>query len=304
MAAPTKVLSKTKMCRFFATGECTRGEACNFAHCQSDLQTRPNLAKTNLCMAFERNGYCREGSACKYAHGVEELRHPEPSNLKAAKSVGPVEADSSSATSGLSKFNLYLPRSEVGDSQMTLHMPTPVMGSSPVMTMDTIAYQSTACSTSSDDAFQDGENSSTPSLSVDFFPGTDASTSLEDEPSGQDSMCQNCDKVTLVPLVADLRKTKMCRFFVQGICNKGEDCSFAHKESSLRAQPNFHRTRLCMAFEQNGSCPNRETCRYAHGFEELRSKSDDDHRQNKVEGSFSPEDPIYLTFAMGRVWFR
>lgn len=54
-------------------GACTKGESCSFAHTRSDLRFQPNLQKTHLCLAFQRNGTCRDGSACKYAHGVEDL---------------------------------------------------------------------------------------------------------------------------------------------------------------------------------------------------------------------------------------
>jgi len=68
------VLRKTKMCKFFTKGTCEKGDACKFAHNPSHLQSQPDLYKTNLCIAFERNGACRDGSSCKYAHGMQELR--------------------------------------------------------------------------------------------------------------------------------------------------------------------------------------------------------------------------------------
>lgn len=67
------VFRKTKMCIFHLQGTCTKGRACQFAHNTSELQRQPNLRKTRLCMAFERNGVCRDGQACKYAHGEQDL---------------------------------------------------------------------------------------------------------------------------------------------------------------------------------------------------------------------------------------
>jgi hypothetical protein len=70
---PGDVFRKTKRCKYFDRGCCKKGEACLFAHTQ-EVQPRPNLYRTRLCLAFERFGNCTAGDACKYAHGHEQLR--------------------------------------------------------------------------------------------------------------------------------------------------------------------------------------------------------------------------------------
>lgn len=68
------VLDKTKMCKFFAKGQCTRGRFCTFAHRTEQLHAQPDLFRTQLCYAFSRNGSCRAGDACKFAHSSNDVR--------------------------------------------------------------------------------------------------------------------------------------------------------------------------------------------------------------------------------------
>lgn len=66
-----------------------------------------------------------------------------------------------------------------------------------------------------------------------------------------------------------LQKTRLCVFHSQGLCTKGNKCSFAHGEEELASQPNLSNTRLCEDF-QNGKCTN-PNCTYAHEKTDLRS---------------------------------
>jgi len=68
------LLMKTRMCKFFARGQCTRGSACSFAHNSTELQKQPDLYRTQLCISFLNAGTCNYGASCKYAHSVAELQ--------------------------------------------------------------------------------------------------------------------------------------------------------------------------------------------------------------------------------------
>eukprot|EP00392_Amoebophrya_sp_AT5.2_P011978 g12072.t1 len=65
---------KTKMCKFFLMGICSKGEDCMFAHDSGDLQVLPDLQKTKLCEELLETGRCRKGDRCTYAHSKAELR--------------------------------------------------------------------------------------------------------------------------------------------------------------------------------------------------------------------------------------
>ncbi|CAL1157446.1 unnamed protein product [Cladocopium goreaui] len=69
-----QVHKQTRLCKFFAVGQCTRGSACAFAHGQEKLRQQPDFSKTRLCADFMELGSCAEGDGCKFAHGKHELR--------------------------------------------------------------------------------------------------------------------------------------------------------------------------------------------------------------------------------------
>eukprot|EP00747_Dinoflagellata_sp_TGD_P168414 gnl/TRDRNA2_/TRDRNA2_194728_c0_seq1.p1 gnl/TRDRNA2_/TRDRNA2_194728_c0~~gnl/TRDRNA2_/TRDRNA2_194728_c0_seq1.p1 ORF type:complete len:365 (-),score=71.56 gnl/TRDRNA2_/TRDRNA2_194728_c0_seq1:45-1139(-) len=84
-------------------------------------------------------------------------------------------------------------------------------------------------------------------------------------------------------------KTKMCTFFAKGMCTRGVQCTFAHSPDELKAPApgagkatgkgkfsmpganSGYKTRLCMNWEQMGSCPRGATCTFAHGAQELQA---------------------------------
>mmetsp|Transcript_6063 Transcript_6063/g.11061 ORF Transcript_6063/g.11061 Transcript_6063/m.11061 type:complete len:241 (+) Transcript_6063:88-810(+) len=72
-------------------------------------------------------------------------------------------------------------------------------------------------------------------------------------------------------LTAKMKKTKMCEFHKEGRCKYGSDCAFAHDSSELQEAPDLRKTRLCRAFLQ-GKCTD-DDCKFAHGEEELRASN-------------------------------
>ena len=69
-----EVHKKTRLCKFFAVGACTRGSSCAFAHGSCQLRDQPDFSKTRLCADFVELGKCSAGLACKFAHSKSELR--------------------------------------------------------------------------------------------------------------------------------------------------------------------------------------------------------------------------------------
>eukprot|EP00931_Biecheleriopsis_adriatica_P073038 TRINITY_DN47400_c0_g1_i1.p1 TRINITY_DN47400_c0_g1~~TRINITY_DN47400_c0_g1_i1.p1 ORF type:complete len:567 (-),score=122.09 TRINITY_DN47400_c0_g1_i1:81-1679(-) len=68
---------KTKLCKFYVLGACTRGKACQFAHDNSEMQPLPDLFRTKLCKTLMATGVCDDPD-CRYAHHKEELRSAPP----------------------------------------------------------------------------------------------------------------------------------------------------------------------------------------------------------------------------------
>jgi len=68
------ILDKTRICKFYMDGRCTKGEACTFAHSPAELQPQPIFYKTRYCPELVRLGACSAGSSCSYAHSRDERR--------------------------------------------------------------------------------------------------------------------------------------------------------------------------------------------------------------------------------------
>ncbi|CAJ1402572.1 unnamed protein product [Effrenium voratum] len=71
---------------------------------------------------------------------------------------------------------------------------------------------------------------------------------------------------------AQLFKTDMCKFFLEGRCENGDACSYAHEMTEVRSKPDLTRTSMCRRISNEGVC-NDVSCRFAHSEEELRSTS-------------------------------
>ena len=64
---------KTRQCKFFLSGTCSRGVKCMFAHSQDELHASPNLQNTKMCKSFVLTGMCNNPLYCTYAHSEDEL---------------------------------------------------------------------------------------------------------------------------------------------------------------------------------------------------------------------------------------
>jgi hypothetical protein len=271
---PEGMFRKTRMCKFQLHGSCTAGASCRFAHQPSELQTQPNLRKTQLCMAFERSGVCRDGQACKYAHGEQELRGPAAKQSEQILTAGQMPAlQSAMQLPGSDKINEELGNSscikgsllEDFDSDAWSRQTTE--DASDAESLSSFSRQTTDCSDTCDDGRSDDlGDRSTSDFDCEAY-GSDSS-----QPSLPDQLPLKGCEIPIAKKVpeAAFRKTKLCKFYSNGFCSKGASCSFAHEEGTLAPQPDLFRTRLCFAFARSGVCRDGDACKYAHGAEQLR----------------------------------
>jgi len=77
----------------------------------------------------------------------------------------------------------------------------------------------------------------------------------------------------------DLRKTQLCKQYAEGQCND-ENCTFAHGDDELRSTEMFFKRTLCI-WNEKGKCRNGARCRFAHGMKELRQMQNQDTDQMK-----------------------
>jgi len=78
------------------------------------------------------------------------------------------------------------------------------------------------------------------------------------------SFAHECDELQKMP---NLYKSRLCSSFANGECNDAQ-CAFAHSEEELRSTDLFYKKSLCMWYEK-GRCRNGSQCRFAHGIEEV-----------------------------------
>jgi len=69
------------------------------------------------------------------------------------------------------------------------------------------------------------------------------------------------------------QKTKLCKFYQQGTCGRGDECSFAHGAEQIETVPDLQCTKLCPRMESTGQCNRGSKCKFAHSIEELRGLS-------------------------------
>lgn len=289
---PEGTLRKTKLCRFYGTGSCARGESCTFAHSRADLSRRPNLRKTQLCLAFERNGACRDGAACRYAHGMHELRGSPPNmdvmpNMQqqmllaslapTAAGLAPNAEIMAQLLLAQTDFNGALaPPLPVGlrQSDAPTNQP-PYNAFGAANPASAILEQFISASTSQGEvkAMQYGSEVSTKS--------TLSTIDSDDASSGGDSS-QEINQPAKMPDTV-FHKTKMCKFFANGMCTKGDKCGFAHERGAIRVRPDLYRTRLCLTFTRTGKCEDGDNCRFAHGVDQLRATSEEVLAQQMAE---------------------
>mmetsp|Transcript_65569 Transcript_65569/g.181779 ORF Transcript_65569/g.181779 Transcript_65569/m.181779 type:complete len:255 (-) Transcript_65569:69-833(-) len=106
MPAADTSMMKTQLCRFHRKRRCQRGADCPFAHGIKEQQARPDLKKTKLCWAWQRNACRLTAAECAHAHGVEDLRRAgrparvSPSGPASSGEVPPPSAATAGANAG------------------------------------------------------------------------------------------------------------------------------------------------------------------------------------------------------------
>jgi len=97
--------------------------------------------------------------------------------------------------------------------------------------------------------------------------------------------CTFAHSVSEMKHVPDLEKTQLCKDFLSGMCLQGDECRFAHDKTQLRANPVYHKQKLCNWYK-GGRCMNGSACNFAHGERDLnlnkgKKKS---HHQQQISG--------------------
>ncbi len=91
-------------------------------------------------------------------------------------------------------------------------------------------------------------------------------------------------------------RTKMCRYFQNSRCFKGDECTHAHTRAELVDKPDLRKTSLCHMWMKTSRCSLESTCPYAHGRSELKNAPSPRARQDSLNGSVAassqPHSPV------------
>ena len=116
----TTHFAKTKICKFWLLQCCNRGADCAFAHGRDQMETAPDLYRTQICKTLLNFGQCKDPH-CRHAHDRNELRRdpltlvkPRGAGLYGGSRGGDGEAGSAEADWTTAQPSSLRPRAEGG----------------------------------------------------------------------------------------------------------------------------------------------------------------------------------------------
>ena len=87
------------------------------------------------------------------------------------------------------------------------------------------------------------------------------------------SRCLHAHSLYELREMPNLKKIRLCKFYENGFCPKGSECIFAHGQNDLRDPPDYYKISLCVPYMSGKVCKNGDKCRFAHGEAELRTRN-------------------------------
>lgn len=236
------VCRKTKLCRFYELGMCTKDGDCNFAHGARELQPVPDLSNTKTCHVFATTGHC-DRSDCRFAHSRDELRRvrlpaqPEgvpPAAFGDTTCAPDVITRQLSASTAASEQELPLAGvAEDTDGQVVVAT-APDEGSTQAAASRIALQQLEA---------HRGRFRKTKMCTF-FLQG-------ECRKAGLCNFAHSLEEMNPLP---DLHRTKLCKAVLEGgVCAAQGTCRFAHSEQELRPMA----PKAAAGAKQQYAAPNR-----------------------------------------------
>jgi hypothetical protein len=91
-------------------------------------------------------------------------------------------------------------------------------------------------------------------------------------------------------------KTRFCKHFARGFCRYEDTCAYAHGLQELKSRPNLVKTKICIN-RLAGACSDGSACKYAHDRSEVRSTCSDQTSANGSTTKASSVGASQLTLA-------
>ncbi|CAJ1456230.1 unnamed protein product, partial [Effrenium voratum] len=207
-------------------------EACTYAHSEEELSGAAESNFKTKMCLWHLQGQCVRGDACTFAHDESELMEPGALVPQGAQAL-PMPPVVPSLVPTPSKFKTQLCK----------------------------FYLEGTCFKGDECSYAHGEDQLQAGGAPEGAPG---------EPLPMPPVVPSLVP-SLVPTPSKF-KTQICKFYLEGTCFKGDECSYAHGEDQLQAGPatgeSSFKTKICV-YHLQGKCFRGEACSYAHSEEEL-----------------------------------
>eukprot|EP00927_Polykrikos_kofoidii_P038521 TRINITY_DN3290_c0_g1_i1.p1 TRINITY_DN3290_c0_g1~~TRINITY_DN3290_c0_g1_i1.p1 ORF type:complete len:602 (-),score=88.33 TRINITY_DN3290_c0_g1_i1:104-1909(-) len=290
----TQTLSKRTLCRFWQEGSCQRGPLCGFAHGDEELgmpvpvaeEMAPAEASENQIMCqqwmessgqdgseyplvsgthaekrtlckFWLGGHCDRGSFCSFAHGEHEIGQPAIVSLENPQTAPSVSGAAEKRT--VCKFWLN-GQCERGSNCGFAHGEHELGQLAPQPSQD-MCERGSLCTFAHgvDEVGQVAPSVTLPSIQ-------------HAQPAQADDLFEAHDKAT--------EKRTLCKYWLEGTCDRGMQCGFAHGEHEIGQPGPGHivasqvlEKRTICKFWVEGNCERGDNCGFAHGEQEIGQSS-------------------------------
>jgi len=296
---PKDIFNRTKLCRYHVASMCFKGLLCRFAHSPEEIRPLPYLFGTQSCPLSSSGGSCRANR--DYAYSVDQLRNfrhtgkrqlqqeqqwgqrqhkPEHRSRQDEKLSGKEEHPMANwqqqeqvqqpHEAMIIQLDQYLGMLSAPDRIKEVGLEIADIGATPEASLDISPQTTQACAVPTPE-----EISSSSMVNPDVAPAAQLSMSVEGVQAHATvtEVCSESVKQKSRKILRSTRnmfhKTKLCRHFALGHCEKGSSCSFAHAVEELNACPDLIRSKMCPVLTQIGTCSNKK-CTFAHHEHELR----------------------------------
>jgi len=239
---------KTEMCKFFPLGQCTRGENCTFAHDEADIQAAPTPAPGGACFGPAIGKGVSKGVGKGFGKGVGKA--PAPAYV-GARPPPPVAYSARPMAMGHS----------VGPAQMAIGWGGGAIGA---------ATKGKGKGKGMWDGYGywGGCNGGFASSKGCYGPMSNGSG----KGKGWDAGFGGKGAKGKGKGDGFKFKTEMCKFFPEGKCDRGENCTYAHSQDEIDGanapKPVPFKTTMCKFFLE-GRCTRGEACTFAHDENEI-----------------------------------
>lgn len=242
-----KKTKKPGVCYAFQNGECDRGEKCIYTHTTSDVSREKGTKGTKGAKTAEQKRKA-EATAASIS-GVVKLSKEVIPGTAYVRKIPPI-ATKTTVTEALEKFG------EVTSCRLVMDKETKESnGTAFVDFADELSVKKAVAACQS---YKRGKGNGVPCagsrLQIDPALTATGLSAIVNGTTARSSMKAKKQKKE------EVRKNKVCRDFLKGKCQRGDECKFEHPE---KVEESITKKKICFAFKK-GQCNRGDRCLFSH----------------------------------------